>query len=74
MIGCVLGLAALSPALVQAANVTNAMLANTAKDPNSVLSFGMGTEGQRFSPLTQVNTKTVAKLVPDWSFSFGGEK
>ena len=26
------------------------------------------------SPLTQVNSKTVAKLVPAWSFSFGGEK
>ena len=80
MIGCVLGLAALTPLLAQAAditnvtNVTNAMLTNTAKDPASVLSFGMGAEGQRFSPLTQVNTKTVGKLVPAWSFSFGGEK
>jgi hypothetical protein len=28
--------------------VTNAMLANAAKDNANVLSFGMGTEGQRF--------------------------
>ena len=62
---------------VQAAdvgNVTNAMLDSTAKNPASVLSFGMGTQGQRYSPLTQINDKTVAKLVPAWSFSFGGEK
>ncbi|MGK5013581.1 methanol/ethanol family PQQ-dependent dehydrogenase [Janthinobacterium sp. MDB2-8] len=57
-----------------AGNVTSAMLDNTAKNPASVLSFGMGTQGQRYSPLTQINDKTVAKLVPAWSFSFGGEK
>lgn len=28
----------------------------------------------RYSPLTQINTKTVGKLTPAWSFSFGGEK
>ncbi len=60
--------------LAHAADVTNAMLANTAKDPKSVLSFGMGTEGQRHSPLTQINTKTVSKLTAAWSMSFGGEK
>ena len=68
----VVSLAAASVA--QAGNVSNAMLSNTAKDPKSVLSFGMGTEGQRFSPLTIVNTKNVSKLVPAWSMSFGGEK
>jgi len=66
------GLATLGP--VHAADVTNAMLANDAKDTKSVLSFGMGSEGQRYSTLTQVNTKTVGQLVPAWSFSFGGEK
>jgi alcohol dehydrogenase (cytochrome c) len=72
VLGCLLGLAATT--LAHAADVTNAMLANTAKDPKEVLSFGMGTEGQRYSPLTQINTKTVGKLIPAWSFSFGGEK
>lgn len=57
-----------------AGNVTSAMLDSTAKNPSSILSFGMGTQGQRYSPLTQINDKTVAKLVPAWSFSFGGEK
>lgn len=75
IMGIVVGLSVAS--LVQAAdvgNVTSAMLDSTAKNPASVLSFGMGTQGQRYSPLTQINDKTVAKLVPAWSFSFGGEK
>ncbi|APA70055.1 dehydrogenase [Janthinobacterium sp. 1_2014MBL_MicDiv] len=59
---------------VDVGNVTSAMLDSTAKNPASILSFGMGTQGQRYSPLTQINDKTVAKLVPAWSFSFGGEK
>ncbi|MDX5409549.1 MAG: methanol/ethanol family PQQ-dependent dehydrogenase [Thauera sp.] len=49
-------------------------IASDAKNPNSVLMYGMGLKGQRFSPLTQINAKTVAGLVPAWSFSFGGEK
>ena len=56
------------------AKVTDAMLANDAKTTGDVLSWGIGTEGQRFSPLKTINTKNVAKLVPAWSFSFGGEK
>ena len=69
-------LTALSGALpaIAATGVTESMIANDAKSGNDVLSNGMGTQGQRYSPLTQINTKTVAKLVPAWSFSFGGEK
>jgi len=59
---------------VQAEGVTDAMIANSAKTTDSVLSWGMGTQGQRYSSLTQINDKTVSKLVPVWSFSFGGEK
>ncbi|MBB5393135.1 MULTISPECIES: PQQ-dependent methanol/ethanol family dehydrogenase [unclassified Herbaspirillum] len=62
------------PVVAYAAGVTDAMIAKDATNPGSVLSWGMGTQGQRFSPLTQINTKTVGKLVPAWSFSFGGEK
>lgn len=69
-IGMLLGAATLA----QAASVTNAMLDNAAKDTGSVLSSGMGSEGQRYSPLKQINTKNVGRLVPAWSFSFGGEK
>jgi alcohol dehydrogenase (cytochrome c) len=58
----------------QAAGVTNAMLESAGKDSASVLNWGISQDGQRFSPLTQVTTKNVSKLVPAWSFSFGGEK
>lgn len=54
--------------------VTDQMIANDAKTPGDVLSWGLGTEGQRYSPLKQINPGTIGKLVPVWSFSFGGEK
>ncbi len=60
-------------AVAQAA-VTNEMIKNDAKTTGDVVGWGMGTEGQRYSPLKQINTSTVSKLVPAWSFSFGGEK
>ncbi|HWJ93810.1 MAG TPA: PQQ-binding-like beta-propeller repeat protein, partial [Telluria sp.] len=50
------------------------MIEGDAKSGKEVLSWGMGQQGQRFSPLTQINAKTVSRLVPAWSFSFGGEK
>jgi alcohol dehydrogenase (cytochrome c) len=56
------------------AQVTDAMIAKDAADTDSVLSWGMGTQGQRYSPLTTINTKNVSKLAPAWSMSFGGEK
>jgi len=56
------------------AQVTDAMIAKDTADTDSVLSWGMGTQGQRFSPLTTINTKNVNKLTPVWSMSFGGEK
>ena len=54
--------------------VTDAMIANDASTPEDVLSWGMGTQGQRYSSLTDVNAKTIGRLVPVWSMSFGGEK
>jgi alcohol dehydrogenase (cytochrome c) len=54
--------------------VTQQMIDNDATETKEVLSWGMGTQGQRFSPLKQVNTQSVKRLVPAWSFSFGGEK
>ncbi len=56
------------------AQVTDAMIANDAADNSSVLTWGMGTQGQRYSTLDAVNTQTVKNLVPIWSMSFGGEK
>jgi len=65
-----LGLAAIA----NGAPVTDEMIAGAGKDSKEVLTWGVTLDGQRFSPLTQINTKTVGKLVPAWSFSFGGEK
>ena len=39
-----------------------------------VVTNGLGTQGQRYSTLKQVNKDTVGRLVPAWTFSFGGEK
>ena len=63
---------AASPAMAK--DVTNADILNDAKTVGDVVSFGLGTQGQRFSPLTAVNTDSVKNLVPAWSMSFGGEK
>ena len=54
--------------------VTDQMIENDAKTPSDVLSWGIGQQGQRYSPLKTINTSNVAKLLPAWSFSFGGEK
>lgn len=54
--------------------VTYNEILNDAKSTNDVLTYGMGQQGQRFSPLTQIDKKTVKDLVPVWNFSFGGEK
>ncbi len=54
--------------------VTDQMIENDAKTPGDILSWGLGTQGQRYSPLKQVTPANVAKLAPVWAFSFGGEK
>jgi glucose dehydrogenase len=62
----------LTPAI--AADVTMEDILNDAKSTDKVVSYGMGPEAQRFSPLESVNKENVANLVPAWSFSLGGEK
>jgi alcohol dehydrogenase (cytochrome c) len=54
--------------------VTDKDIEADAKTTTSILSWGMGTEGQRYSTLDKINVKNVKNLVPAWSFSFGGEK
>jgi alcohol dehydrogenase (cytochrome c) len=56
------------------ANVTDQMIDNDAASTGDILSWGMGNQGQRHSSLKSINTGNVARLVPAWSFSFGGEK
>jgi len=58
----------------RAADVTDEMILKDATTPTSVLTYGLGLQGQRFSPLKQINHDSVKGLVPAWSFSFGGEK
>ncbi len=64
----------LGSAGAQAKDVTDADILNDATNTSQVVTHGLGTKGQRFSPLTKINTATVKDLVPAWSFSFGGEK
>jgi alcohol dehydrogenase (cytochrome c) len=59
---------------VAAAGVTDQMIQAEATATGNVLTWGVNTQGQRYSPLKQVNTATVARLAPVWAFSFGGEK
>ena len=46
----------------------------SATNTNSVLTYGMGPRAQRFSTLTAINADNVAKLVPAFASSLGGEK
>ena len=64
----VLALAIAGLGNVQAKEVTDADILKDDTITNQVVTYGLGTKGQRFSPLTQVNTTTVKDLVPVWSF------
>jgi len=66
--------AAIMAAGVAQADVTEADLANDQASTGDVLSNGMGRHLQRYSPLDTLNKDNVGNLVPDWAFSFGGEK
>lgn len=54
--------------------VTDQDLLNDHKSIDSVVTYGMGYQGQRYSPMKTLNTKNVKYLQPAWAFSFGGEK
>src|SRR5947209_9870153 len=58
----------------RAAGVTDEDILNDASTPGDVVSYGLGPQAQRYSPLAKINRANVRKLVPVWSFSFGGEK
>jgi len=49
-------------------------LEKASSNTHEVLSNGLGSEGERFSPLKAINAQNVSKLVPAWTMSFGGEK
>lgn len=54
--------------------VTEQDIINDAKTPGDVVTYGLGPQGQRYSPLKAIDRESVKSLVPAWSFSFGGEK
>jgi alcohol dehydrogenase (cytochrome c) len=70
----VLALALAGIGSVGAQGVTDEDILNDAKNTHQIVTHGLGTQGQRYSPLKQVNVDTVKDLVPVWAFSFGGEK
>ena len=63
-----------SGAAQAAGGPTDQDILKDAETPGDVLTYGMGTQGQRHSTLKAVNPDTVKKLAPVWAFSFGGEK
>ncbi len=66
-----LGLAP-GPALSQ--EVTFDRLLKADNDPNNWITYYRNYQGWRFSPLTQINTANVKKLVPKWTFQTGPDQ
>jgi alcohol dehydrogenase (cytochrome c) len=70
LVGALISLAAVPVA----ARVTDKDVENDAKTTGDVVSWGLGTKLERYSPSTKIDTKNIKDLVPAWSFSFGAEK
>jgi alcohol dehydrogenase (cytochrome c) len=69
-----LALLATTSSLPALAEVAEEDLLKDAETTGDVLTYGLGYKGQRYSPLDKVRKDNVKRLVPAWSFSFGGEK
>lgn len=67
-------LASMTASMTANAAVTDQMIQSEATAGGNVLTWGVNTQGQRYSPLKQLTTTTVSRLTPVWAFSFGGEK
>ena len=63
-----------APAPADKGGVTEAMILAGNKNPNEIVSYGMGPEAHRFSNIKTINKQNIKGLIPAWSFSFGGEK
>jgi len=64
-----LGAALLTLAMCGAQAQDDQALRNDAKSTGDVLTYGMGYNNQRYSPLKQINAGNVKKLVPVWAYS-----
>ncbi len=53
---------------------TAADLKNDHATPGDVLVYGMGQSGQRYSPLTRINKRNVARMVPKWAYSLSDNR
>jgi len=53
-------------------DVTFDRLLQAEKDPNNWLTYFRDYRGWRFSPLTQINTTNVKRVVPKWTFDLEG--
>ena len=69
-----LGLSFGTAGVAQAGNVSMADIEQDAISTGDVLTYGMGTQGQRYSKLDRINARNVAALVPAWTLAYGGEK
>jgi len=56
------------------AGVTDQEILQDPKNPEQIVTNGLGVQGQRYSPLDTLNVDNVKELRPVWAFSFGGEK
>ncbi|MBC7728570.1 MAG: PQQ-dependent dehydrogenase, methanol/ethanol family [Microbacteriaceae bacterium] len=61
---------ATTPAMAQ----SDAALKADASTPGDILTYGMGYANQRYSALKQINTQTVAKLTPRWTYSLNNSQ
>jgi len=66
--------AAMSFSGLAVANVTEDDIRNDAMTTDQIVTNGLGTTGQRYSPLSMLNDSNVSQLLPAWAFSLGGEK
>lgn len=70
-IAALLGTITFWPAAVPAAQVDDARLLGAASDRANWISYGRDYSNQRFSPLKQINRKTVGQLAPRWIYQTG---
>jgi alcohol dehydrogenase (cytochrome c) len=61
-----------SGAAQAAGGPTDQDILKDAETPGDILTYGMGTQGQRHSTLKAVNPYPVKNLAPVGAFSFGG--
>lgn len=63
------GMVGSAPPVAQ--NVTYERILDARSEPQNWLTYYGAYDGQRYSPLDQINTESVKRLVPAWVFQFG---